>query len=148
MAAGDLEFFEEGIKELVTIHILGTDDFRWALVSDATPALDTATPTLSDFTQVAAGGNYVQVGAAGSATGKAVTLTWNEAGGTCTSDGDDVSWAQDPSNPTTPRWALLVNNASGKNNAVLARVDLGSTFDMTTGDLDFAVPSLFTLAAA
>jgi len=131
MAINDFFLFEEVAADISNIHDLDADDFRWALITNTPPAVNTASPNLADFTECTPGGQYVAVTA--EPTGKAVNLTYTEADGVATADGDDVSWTQDASNPTNARCALLVNVSQGL--AAVGYYDLGSAFDMTTGPL-------------
>jgi len=141
MAQGDVIFFDQALVDaLEGVHNLETDTIKVGLTdgSVTTPSATTADPRWGaggtvDFSaeEVTPGGNY----AAGGATPAApeVTLT----GGLAQFDAGDVSWAQDPSNPTDATWAVIYNDtAAGKN--ALGFVDLGGAFDMTTGDLSIA----------
>ena len=137
MAQGDVVFFDQFLVDVMEeIHNLETDTIKVALVDNViTPVATTADPrwgaggtTDLSANEVAAGGNY----AAGGATPAApeVTLT----GGLAQFDAGDVSWAQDASNPTDAEWAIVYNDTAAGKNAI-GFVDIGGTFDMTTGDL-------------
>lgn len=140
MAQGDVAFHDQFCvdlwKKLHNIH--ASDVIKLGLITSAvTPAVTDADPrwgaggtTNYSTNECAAGGNY----AAGGPTiaNCAVTLT----GGLAMFDGDDVTIAQHASNPTNARWGIIYNSTdAGKR--VLGFVDLGSTFDMTTGPLVF-----------
>ena len=131
MALGDVSLFEEFSDEISNVHDLDADTFKMALVSDATVDLATATPNLSDFTECTAGGNYTSGG------NTLTNVSFTEAAGVATFDFDDLTIAQHASNPTDARWGLVINSTQG--NAAAGKVDLGSTFDMTTGPLVFQV---------
>ena len=83
--------------------------FKAALVtSSVTPAASTAAPcwgaggtTNLATNEVTPGGNYSAGGVA------LTTVTWAESGGTVTFDSDNVTWAQDASNPTNARWMIV-----------------------------------------
>lgn len=137
MAQGDIIIFDQFLKDLSDkLHDLDTDTFKLALVnSTTTPATTTADPrwgsggtTNFDTNEVTAGGNYTAEGV--TLTSVTNTLT----GGKAVWDAADVSFAQNASNPTNARWAIVYNNSDAGKRCVLA-VDLGSVFDMTTGDL-------------
>ena len=140
MALGDVTLFEEFSDEISNVHDLDADTFKMALISDASPSLATATPNLSDFTECTPGGNYTSGG------NTLTTPTFTEAAGTATFDFDDLTISQNASNPTDARWGLVINSTQA--NAAVGLVDLGSTYDMTTGDLVFTVNAsgMFTLA--
>lgn len=142
MAAGDLTVFEEFRAEISNEHDLDADVYKMALLTAAvTPTAADATPRLGDYTEVTVGGNYTPAG------GTDITATYTEAGGTATFDGADVTWTQDPGNPTNARWALIYNDTLAGKNAVCF-IDLGTTIDMTAGDLTVSLNAsgVFTLA--
>ena len=132
MAAGDLTVFNEAKGFLLDGGFEAADVIKVALVTSATaPTASTASPTLSDFTEVAAGGNYTAGGASIGDLGTAVTVS----GGTATFDSaTNPSWAQNASNPTNARYAIIYNDTDASDRAI-AFVDLGSTIDMTVGSL-------------
>jgi hypothetical protein len=140
MAQGDIIIFDQFLKDVEDkLHDLDTDTFKLGLVdSTTTPTTTTADPrwgaggtTNFDTNEVTAGGNYTAEGA----TLASVTNTLT--GGKVVWDAADVSFAQHASNPTNARWAIVYNNSDAGKRCVLA-VDLGSTFNMTTGDLSIA----------
>lgn len=144
MAAGDLVVFNEAKGFLIDGGFEATDDIKVALVTTATtPTASTATPTLSDFTQVTAGGNYTAGGISIGDIGTLVTTS----GGTMTFDSaTNPSWAQNAGNPTNARWAIVYNDTDASDRAI-AFVDLGATVDMTAGSLTITwnASGLFTI---
>lgn len=132
MAAGDLVVFNEARGFLIDGGFESTDTLKCALVTSATaPTASTASPTLSDFTEVAAGGNYTAGGTSLGDLGTAVTTS----GGTATFDSStNPSWAQHASNPTNARYAIVYNDTDAGDRAI-AYVDLGAVVDMTAGAL-------------
>jgi len=141
MAQGDVHMFDQFLVDaLEKVHNLETDTIKLALVTaTTTPATTTAVPTwgsggTTNFSsnEVSAGGNYSAGGAA--CANPTVALS----GGAATFDTDDpATWSQHASNPSNARWAILYNDTS-TNKSCIAYVDLGSAFDMTTGDLTVA----------
>ena len=139
MAQGDVAFFDQAcVDVLEKLHDLENDDIKIGLITSAvTPAVTTADPrwgsggsTNFATNQVTPGGNYASGGP--SAANPSVSLT----GGLAAFDADDVTIAQNAGNPTNARWGIGYNNTDAGKRA-LFYVDLGSTFDMTTGDLQF-----------
>ena len=137
MAAGDLVLFNQFLEDEANgVHNLDADSIKGALTDGTTtPTAATADPrwgaggtTNFSSEEVTPGGNYV---AGGIDVAGAIT----RSGGTVTFDGaTNPTWAQNASNPTDARWMILYNDtASGKN--AIGFVDLGSTFNMTTGAL-------------
>ena len=152
MAQGDFVTFDRAKFDLgKKIHELATDTFNISLIKSAAnggidPTAATADPrwgaggtTNLLSSEVTPGGNY-------STGGATLTVTWVESGGTVTWDSGDTNFGVNASNPTDARWGIAFNfTASGKQ--AIGYVDLGSDFDMTTGDLDINTPSdIFTLA--
>lgn len=144
MAAGDLVVFNEAKGFLIDGGFESADDIKVALVTTATtPTASTATPTLSDFTQVTAGGNYTAGGISIGDLGTLVTTS----GGTMTFDSaTNPTWAQNAGNPTNARWAIVYNDTDASDRAI-AFVDLGATVDMTAGALTITwnASGLFTI---
>jgi hypothetical protein len=143
MAQGDLVLFEETIEEYSESINFETDTFKMSLVvaattptaADAGPAYSGGTTNYGGANESTAGGNYT----AGGAT--LANPAFSEAAGVVTFDADDpASWAQDASNPTDARWAVIYDDTTTPKHAI-AFVDLGSTFDMTTGDLTITLAS-------
>lgn len=155
MAQGDITIFEEFLGTLGLGEFnLNTDTVKMGLIKSAAnggddPAAGDADPGWSasrttDFSaaEVTAGGNY-------SAGGPDITNTYSEAAGTATFDGSDTSAdiAQNASNPTNARWGILYDDTDTDKKAI-AFIDLGSDFDMTTGDLDITwnASGIFTIS--
>lgn len=141
MAQGDFKFFDQAcVDVLEKLHDLENDDVRLALITSAvTPAVTDADPrwgaggtTNFATNQVTPGGNYASGGA--QCANPSVVLS----GGQAVFDADDpAAWNAHASNPTNARWGILYNNTdAGKR--CLGFLDLGSTFDMTTGPLTVA----------
>ena len=141
MAQGDVVFFDQFLVDsMVKVHNLESATIKLALVDDTTtPATTTAVPcwgsggtTNFSSNEVPAGGNYSAGGAA--CANPTVALS----GGAATFDTDDpATWSQHASNPTDARWGILYNDTATNKNAI-GYVDLGSAFNMTTGDLTVA----------
>lgn len=138
MAQGDIIVFDQALVDLAeALHDCETGSFRLGLITGAvTPAATDSDPRFGSgggtnyaTNECAAGGNY----SAGGPTlaNPTVTLT----GGLAMFDADDLTIAQSAGNPTNARWGICYNTATG--NRALFAVDLGSTFDMTTGPLQF-----------
>lgn len=141
MAQGTVEVFDQFLENVFDsgIHDFGAtpNTIKCALTDGTTtPTTTTADPRwgtggstnfLSE--EVTPGGNY-STGGATCATPSA-TLS----GGELQLDfGDPATWSQHASNPTNARWGIIYDDtAAGKQ--CIGFVDLGSSFDMTTGDL-------------
>lgn len=150
MAQGDLTLFEETLEEYSESINFETDSFKIGLIKsaanggvdpaagDSGPAWSGGTTNYSD-SEVTAGGNYSAGGAAIS------NPTFVEAAGVATFDADDpATWSQDASNPTNARWAIIYDDTGTGSPLVkhaIAFIDLGSDFDMTTGDLTITLAS-------
>lgn len=144
MAQGDIVIFDEALLAMHNgTHDLDTHALKLALLDNTTaPTAATATPNLSDFTEVGAAGTYT-------AGGTAVTVALSEASGTLTFDlTTNPSWLTDASNDTDAYWGLLYNTSAA--NAAIGYVDLGGPFDMSAGDLTITwnASGFFTAAAA
>jgi hypothetical protein len=116
--------------------------FRCYLLSDVASSIDTTTtnPVLGDFTQVAAGGNYTGVF-------EVSNINWVRSGATTTMQASNITLTADPSNPTTAKSMLMVNQ-SVTNDAIavwdltsddgVTPIDLVNndfTFDLATNDI-------------
>lgn len=131
MAAGDISVFDEAKAYMIDGDWGSTDSVYLALITSATAPTDAdTTPALSDYTEVTPGGNYAANGELLDTIANMVT----ETGGTMTFDdtGASVTWAQNASNPTNARYGIIHNLTSGD---AIAWLDLGTTVDMTAGDL-------------
>jgi len=138
MAQGDVIVFDQFMVDVgEEVHQLETDTFKIGLTTGATtPSTTTADPRwgaggTTNFAteQVTPGGNYVSGGATCS------NPTYDLTGGLAQFDADDpAAWAANASNPTNATWGILYNDtATGKN--AIAAIDLGGSFNMTTGPL-------------
>lgn len=144
MATGDVAFFEEALLEAFFTGWAGTDTIKLAICDNTvTPTAATATPTLSDFTEVGTAGTY---SAGGTSIG-----TWNgnasEAAGTLTWDSTtNPTWAADGSNDTDATWGIGYNDTDASD-AAFFFVELG-TVDMSAGSLTITwnASGIFTIS--
>jgi len=145
MAQGDVTIFEEALAKMLEGDWASADHFYCAILDNtATPAADTATPVLGDFTEVGDSGTYV---AGGTDLGPLSDLV-SEAAGTMTFDSStNPTWAQDASNDTDAYWGLIYNYTDAGKDAV-AFVDLDGPVDMTAGDLTITwnASGIFTIS--
>lgn len=150
MAQGDVTFFNEFKEDIgLKIHDLENDVFKLGLITNSvTPTAATTDPrwgaggsTNLSSNQVTPGGNYTTGGPT------IANNTYVETSGTASFDGDNISILQNASNPTNARWGIIYNNTSAGKEAV-GFLDLGSVFDLSSGDLTvtWAVAGLGTLA--
>jgi hypothetical protein len=139
MAAGDITFFNDFLEdEGKQVHELNANTIRLALITAAATPLQTASDprwgagggTDLSVNEVAPGGNYI-------AGGEDITNVFTRAAGVATLNATNVTWAQDPANPSTARWGILYNDTDAGNSAI-GFVDLGGTQDMKTADLTVA----------
>lgn len=135
MAAGDIVFFDQWLVDVQeALHDHETGTFKLGLVTSAvTPSATTSDPrwgsgggTNLSTNQVTPGGNYADGGP--TIANPVVTLT----GGAAVWDGDDIAISQNASNPTTARWGVIYNTATG--NRCVGFVDLGADIDLSAGD--------------
>lgn len=149
MAQGDNTCFNEFKEDFgLKIHQLETDVIKLGLVTNSvTPAAATTDPrwgaggsTNLSSNQVTPGGNYTTGGPT------VANNTYVETSGTAALDGDNVSVLQNASNPTNARWGIGYNDTSAGKEAIWF-LDLGSVFDMSSGDLTvtWAAAGIFTL---
>ena len=147
MARGDVKVFNVAVGKMLDGDWASTDHFYLAICDNTVaPAVDTATPTLGDFTQVGTSGTYVSGGTDLGALSALVT----ESGGTMTFDSTtNPTWAQNASNDNDAYWGIIYNYTDAGNDA-LAFVDLGGPVDMTAGDLTVTWngSGIFTIARA
>jgi len=147
MARGDVVVFEEAMAKMLDGDWASTDHFYCAICDDtATPAASTATPVLGDFTQVGAGGTYVNNGTDLGTLADLVT----EAAGVVTFDSaTNPTWAQNAGNDVDAYWGIIYNYTDAGKDAV-AYVDLGGPVDMTAGDLTITwnASGIFTISKA
>jgi len=145
MARGDLVVFDEAKAKMLDGDWASTDEFYCAICDDTvTPAADTATPVIGDFTQVTDAGTYTDNGTTLGALSALVT----EAAGTMTFDSaTNPTWAQHASNDVDAYWAIVYNfTDAGKD--CLCFIDLDGPVDMTAGALTITwnASGLFTIA--
>lgn len=146
MARGDLVVFEEAKAEMIEGNWASDDDFYLAICDNTTPptAADAA-PVISDYTQVGAGGTYVNNGT----NLGALSVLISEAGGTVTVDSaTNPNWPQDPGNDIDAWWAIAYNfTDAGK--YCWFFVDLDGPVNMQAGDLTitWAGAGMFTIDA-
>lgn len=132
MATGDVTVFEEAKAYMIDGGWESADDIKVAIIDDTvTPAAGDTTPALGDYTQVGTSGTYTSGGTSIGNLGTCVT----EAGGTMTFDSaTNPTWAQNASNDSDARWAIIYNDTQSGDPAI-AFVDLGSARDMSAGSL-------------
>lgn len=150
MAQGDLTLFEETLEEYSESINFETDTFKIGLIKSAAnggvdPAAGDANPAWTGGTtnyqssEVTPGGNYAANGAA------LANPAFTEAAGVATFDADDpAAWSQNASNPTNARWAIIYDDTGSGSplfKPAIGFIDLGSDFDMTTGDLTITLAS-------
>ena len=150
MAQGDVTIFQQFIEDVGNgAHDLDGNSIKMGLIDSVqTPTAGATDPRwgaggtvnydTNEVTQT--GGNYA-------AEGLDITATWSQAAGTGTFDATDVStWTSDPSNPDDAKWGIIYN-ATSAGKECIAYLDLGTEFDMTTGDLNVAwhANGIFTL---
>lgn len=147
MARGDVKTFYEARAKLLNGDWASTDHFYLAICDNtATPAQSTATPTLSDFTEVGNSGTYVT---GGTDLGTLADLVAQIAGTVTFDSSVNPTWAQDASNDTDAYWGIVYNYTDAAHDALLY-IDLGGPVDMTAGDLTVTwnALGLFTIASA
>lgn len=144
MATGDLVVFDEAKAKMLDGDWASTDEFYCAICDDTTtPAAADATPVIGDYTQVGAGGTYVNNGTTLGALSALVT----EAAGVMTFDSaTNPTWAQDAGNDVDAYWAIVYNFTDAGKDAVCF-VDLGGPVDMSAGALTVTwnASGLFTI---
>lgn len=154
MAQGDLTMFQETLVAMgeggLEAIDFESDTFKMSLVKigttplagDAVPAYSGGTTNFNGVAEVDAGGNYTDGGAA------LATPTWVESAGTATFDiGDPATWSSHASNPTDAGWAIIYDDSTTVKYAICF-IDLGGTFNMTTGDLTIAIASTGVFTSA
>jgi hypothetical protein len=132
MATGDIVFFNESKALMLDGGWEAADDIKVAICDNTTaPTAATASPTLSDFTQVGTAGSYVSGGTSLGTWGNFIT----QSGGTVTFDSaTNPTWAQHASNDTDAYWAVVYNDTDASDTA-LCYVELGGPVNMATGAL-------------
>ena len=133
MAQGDVVVFNEALAYMFDGDFASTDTIKLALLKDtSTPTQADTTPSLGDYNQCTAGGNYTSGGETLDTWTNCVTQSSNVM--TFDDTGASVTWLQDAGNPTDARWGLIYN-ADDAGTAAICYIDLGSTVNMTQGDL-------------
>ena len=149
MAQGDVGIFDEFLATIGKAEInLDTDTIKVGLVTaTTTPTATTADPRWGAGGTTNFATNEVAAGGAYTAGGTDITSTYSQTSGTATFDGADLTWAQNASSPTNARWGIIYSDTDVDKKAI-GWVDLGSAFDMTTGDLNinWNASGIFTLA--
>lgn len=144
MAQGDFTLFNAFPEAKGDGRIdMDNDVFKMALITNTVvPTAATATPTLSDFTQVS-GTNYT-------AGGETITVTWSASGAVTTADGTDVSWTQNAAGPANIYYGIVYSDTATNDDCV-GFVDFtpdgGTTpISLADGDISAAVNAsgLFT----
>ena len=132
MAQGDVVVFNEALAYLLEGGWEPTDDIKIAICDNtAAPTATTASPTLSDFTQVGSGGTYTSGGTSLGTLGDMVT----QSGATVTIDSaTNPTWAKHASNDTDAYWGIIYNDTDASDRA-LAFVELGGPVNMQAGAL-------------
>ena len=147
MARGDVTIFQVAMAKMLDGDWASTDHFYLAICDNtATPTEATATPTLSDFTEVGTSGTYVSGGTDLGALSDLVSQT----SGTMTFDSTtNPTWAQNASNDADAYWGIIYNYTDAAHDA-LAFVDLGGPVDMSAGPLTVTwnASGIFTIAPA
>ena len=140
MAQGDVHVFDAFLENVFDsgIHDFGAtpNTIKCALITSATtPAITDTDPhfggsgTTDLSTNQATGGNYTAGG------NTCATASASLSGGALQLDfGDPATWSQNGSNPSEVRWGIIYDDTVASKKAI-GYVDLGSNFDMTTGDL-------------
>lgn len=150
MAAGDITFFRKFREDVLEKrHDHENDSFKVGLIdssdppaaTDADPRWGAGGTTDLSATEVAAGGNYAAGGPA------IANPTVTESGGVATFDGDNISIAQNASNPTDARYGIIYNDTDAGKRAV-AFVDLGAVINLSLGafSISWNASGIFTLS--
>ena len=145
MAAGDVVVFNEAKAKMLDGDWASTDHFYCAICDNTTtPSASTATPVLSDFTEVGTAGTYV----AGGTDLGALSALVTQAAGTMTFDSaTNPSWSSHASNDVDAYWGIIYNYTDAGKDAV-AYVDLGGPVNMATTTLTITWngSGIFTIA--
>lgn len=129
MARGDSKSFSEyGFESGTGTYNNSTDVFKWVIITETFTATnaDVLNPKLADFTQVASAGNYV-------ANSTIANTSWVRAATITTLDGDDWTFAANPSNPVTGK-SILIYNDTDVGKSALCIVDLTTDAGVTPAD--------------
>ena len=148
MAQGTVGIFDEFINHWGKgVFNLDTNVIKLALVTDVTtPTATTADPTWGAGGTTNFNTNEVTAGGAYTAEGDDISATWTETTGTGTFDATNNTWTQNAGSPTNARWGIIYSDTATNKNCI-GWVDLGSDFNMTTGDLvvNFHASGIFTV---
>jgi hypothetical protein len=132
MARGDFRIFNEAEAKMFDGDWASTDHFYLAICDNTTtPTATTATPTLSDFTQVGSAGTYPS---GGYDLGTWATMVAQTAGVVTIDSSTNPSCAANASNDVDAYWGIVYNFTDAAHDA-LGFVDLGGPVDMTAGPL-------------
>lgn len=135
MAVGDIIAFDQFLVDVQEgLHDLENDTIKLGIVTNSTvPTATTADPRwgaggTTDFSanEVTPGGNYSTGGP--TLANPTVTLS----GGAGVFDTDDVSIAQDASNPSGAYWGFVYNDTDTGKRGILF-VELGTAVDLSAG---------------
>jgi len=129
MALGTVYGFNDVTKQLGDgSYTLASDTLAFYFITETASAinLDATNPVLTDFTQVASGGNY-----AGSFTGTSVT--WTRSTVASKYDAADLSLLKDASNPSTVKALIAVDTTAS--NKVFCAWDMTTDNGVTAPDL-------------
>ena len=130
MATGDVTLFEEFSREAgEKIHDFSSDTIKVGIIDNtAAPIASDATPRWADYSanEVGTGGNYVANGMT------IVGVTWLEAGGVSTLQGESFTIAQDGSGFTDGYWGILYNGTA-TNDEAFGFVELGGPVSEVAG---------------
>ena len=146
MARGDVTFFNEALAYILEGGWEPTDTIKCAIVTNAVvPTASTASPALSDFTEVATGGTYT---AGGTSLGDIQTCVTQSSNVVTFDSATNPSWASHASNGTNAYYAIVYNDTDASDKAMLF-VDLGGPVDMQAGTLTITwnASGLFTITA-
>jgi len=144
MAAGDITIFDQfGVDKGNKIHDLDGDTYKFALIdstlaptdADAAPHFGGTGTTDESTNEVTPGGNY----SAGGVT--LTTVSYANAAGVVSWKADKVTIAQNASNPTNARYAVIYNSTDA-NKRCIAFCDLGAVLDLTLGPFEFRFNSV------
>jgi hypothetical protein len=140
VSAGDIVYFDQWLVDVQEgLHDMENDTPKLGLITSAvTPAATTPDPrwgaggaTNLSSSQVTPGGNYSSGGP--TIANPTVTLT----GGAAVFDGDDISIAQNASNPTNARWGIIYNDTDTGKRAI-GYLDLGADINLSAGAFSVA----------
>ena len=142
MATGDIVLFDEFAETGHKGMDLSADVIKLAIIDD------TVTPSNTDTTPMWVVGSGVdydgnEVSTAGGYTANGETLTyagvtrWNQSGGTCTFDADNVALVQNLAGFTDAYWGILYNDTSTNKDAI-GYVEMGGPVSEAAGPITFA----------